>query len=131
MNSLEKSLEEIAFFIIKPDGLKKNEHEYAKKRIIQERLNILQERNIFFSEEQAKQFYYDKKDKKFDELINYITSGQCLLMIVKGKDCYSKLDKLKNEMRKLFSHGEIETGTHATDSYEDFLRESKILGVNF
>jgi len=121
----------LALFLVKHDALAKREDDYARNRIVQEGLCILCEQEVRFTEEIVKDFYYDKRDEKFVALASYITAGKSLAIVVCGNDCYQKLFNLKQEMRKLFNHGDVNTGTHSSDDLESALREIDLLGIKY
>lgn len=121
----------VALFLVKPDALAKREDDYARNRIAQEGLCILREQEVRFTEEITRNFYYDKRDEKFAALADYITAGRSLAIVVCGDDCYRKLFNLKQEMRKIFNHGDVNTGTHSSDDLESALREIDLLGIKY
>ncbi len=121
---LEKGL-----FILKPDAVRQNEIYYARKRIVEEGMRITKESSVQFDYDLVWEFYPDKRDALLPKVAEYLSNGQSLALIVEGINCFDKLGRLKKEMRERFTHSEIYTGTHSSDSFEDAVREMQLLGI--
>lgn len=131
MINTDRQMSALSLFLVKPDALAQKEDVYARARIAQAGLRVVQEREVMFTPEIAWDFYFDKHDKKFTTLLRYITSGRSVAMVVSGPECYRKLYALKQEMRGRFNHGDVNTGTHASDDAEGARRELLLLGIPY
>ena len=131
MTDLENQADAVSLFLVKHDALAQQEDAYARDRITQEGLRIVQEQRVIFTPKMAWDFYSDKHDAKFAALLRYITAGKSIAMVVCGPECYRKLYALKKEMRGRFNHGDVNTGTHASDDAEGARRELLLLGIPY
>jgi len=127
MITITDKLSEVSLYLIKPDAIKQGEERYAIKRILEKGLEIYSKTEISFTPDMAWKFYEDRHDNKFGLLLEYITSGKSIALIVTGEECCKRLNELKKEMRLKFIHGDINTGTHSSDTPLLAKREIDIL----
>ena len=84
---------ERTFAFIKPDAL--NEADAIKKIIVDEGFTIVKSRQSNLKEEMAKLFYIEHKGKPFfDELIDYMTSGPVIALMLERNDAIKKWQEL-------------------------------------
>ncbi len=89
-DNMEKSL-----VIIKPDGVKKKIIGEIISRFEKEDLTIEELKMIKISRDLACKHYRDHRSKDFfDILIEYITSGPVVVMVVSGENAISRVRKL-------------------------------------
>jgi nucleoside-diphosphate kinase len=115
--------------IIKPDAVKKN--------VIGKIISIIEENGIKISglkmvtmtRKQAEGFYYVHKDKPFfSSLIDFMTSGPVVLMLLEGEDVIVKWRNLmgatnpenadEGTIRKLFATDIEKNAVHGSDAVE-------------
>lgn len=73
--------------MIKPDAVQRGLVGEVIRRFEEKGLKIIGMRFLHMSEEQAKKLYSVHEGKKFfDSLINYITSGPVVVMVLESKD---------------------------------------------
>ena len=81
--------------IIKPDGVEKNIIGEIISRFEKAGLRIAGMKMLHLSKEQAEGFYYVHRDKPFfDSLVEFMTSGPCVVMVVEGEDAISRVREL-------------------------------------
>ena len=84
--------------IIKPDAMKKGNMENIKKDIIDNGFNILKEKTLLLTDEQACSFYDIHKEKSFfDELVEFMTSHECHVMILEKENAVEEWRNLMGE----------------------------------
>ena len=134
------------FAIIKPDAVK---NEFTGKiyyRIQKAGFNILAAKLLKMTTEQAGGFYNVHKDKPFfNELIDFMTSGPCMVLALKKENAVlawretigatNPEDALENTIRKDFATSVQENAVHGSDSDENaekeiafFFADSELLG---
>ncbi|HIH2762499.1 MAG TPA: nucleoside-diphosphate kinase [Candidatus Azoamicus sp. MARI] len=129
---------EETLLIIKPDAV--------KNKVVGKIISILEENNIdiirikklILDRQNVENFYFEHKNKSFYiELVNFISSGPIIALILRDIYVISKIRTLigntnyklaeKGTIREMFASSLTENAVHASDSYEAFLRESKII----
>ena len=81
MSNFEKTLS-----IIKPDAVERNLAEEIKQMFLNNGFEILKEKKIQISKEEAEQFYLVHQTKPFyNELCSYLSSGPIVVMVL-GKN---------------------------------------------
>jgi nucleoside-diphosphate kinase len=87
---MEKSL-----VIIKPDGVEKKVVGEIISRIERENFNIERLKMMKISRDIALRHYSEHKNKTFfSSLIEYITSGPSVIMVISGRDAIARVRKL-------------------------------------
>ena len=75
------------FSIIKPDATKRNITGKINAKIEEAGLRIVAQKRIRMSEEQAKGFYIEHKDRPFyGELVEFMTSEPVVVQVLEGED---------------------------------------------
>ena len=120
--------------IIKPDAMKKDNMENIKKDIIDNGFNILKEKTLLLTDEQACSFYDIHKEKSFfDELVEFMTSHECHVMILEKENAIEEwrnlmgaTDSQKAEIgtiRNKYGTDVSMNATHGSDSNENAIKE--------
>lgn len=129
---MEKSL-----IIIKPDGLKKRIIGEIISRFEKEDLIIEKLKMIKISRNLAEKHYNEHKDKEFfNMLIDYITSGPVVIMVISGDNAINRARELmgptdsriakKGTIRGDFGDDITANVIHGSDSKESAEREIKL-----
>jgi len=119
--------------IIKPDGIKRK---VAGKiiSIIEKNFTIEDMRMVKMDKEMARKFYEIHREKPFFEgLIDYITSGPIIAVLLSGKDTVNKLREVvgstdpknaeQGTIRQLYGIDIQKNTVHASDSLDNAKRE--------
>lgn len=125
---------EKTFVMLKPDAVKRHLVGKILSRYEQKGLNIVAAKLIHVSKDLAKKHYIEHNSKPFfSELIEYITSGPVLAMILEGPRAISLIRKLNGAtkvedatpgtIRGDFALSTSENLVHASDSTESAQRE--------
>ena len=120
--------------IIKPDAMKKDNMENIKKDIIDNGFNILKEKTLLLTDEQACSFYDIHKEKSFfDELVEFMTSHECHVMILEKENAVEEwrnlmgaTDSQKAEIgtiRNKYGTDVSMNATHGSDSNKNAIKE--------
>ena len=120
--------------IIKPDAMKKGNMENIKKDIIDNGFNILKEKTLLLTDEQACSFYDIHKEKPFfDELVEFMTSYESHVMILEKENAVEEwrnlmgaTDSQKAEIgtiRNKYGTDISMNATHGSDSNENAIKE--------
>jgi nucleoside-diphosphate kinase len=128
---------ERTFVMIKPDGVERGLSGEIVKRFESNGLKVIGMKLIHVTEEQAKALYSVHLGKPFyDELVEYITSGPVLPMVLEGKDAVNSVRKIigstdpskaeKGTVRADFGLSIGKNTVHAADSVESFEREMPV-----
>ncbi|HHV71978.1 MAG TPA: nucleoside-diphosphate kinase [Clostridia bacterium] len=128
---------ERSLVLVKPDGVKRGLIGEVLKRIEQKGLSIVELKMMQLTKEQAQAHYAEHKDKAFfPELIDFITSGKIVALIVEGENAVSLVRKLvgatdpakaePGSIRGDYANSVQENVVHASDSQESAEREIKI-----
>jgi|TARA_B110000014_G_scaffold263977_1_gene262721 nucleoside-diphosphate kinase len=124
--------------LIKPDGVKKRHIGDIISRFEERGFNILHVRMLTMNSDQASDFYSIHKEKPFfSELIDYITSGPIVQVVLEGNSAIevvrqmvgatNSLKAASGTIRGDFGLSHTENVIHASDSVDSFEREFNIL----
>ena len=124
--------------LIKPDGVKKRHIGDIINRFEERGFNILNIRMLTLNSDQASDFYSIHKEKPFfPELIDYITSGPIVQVVLEGNSAIevvrhmvgatNSLNADSGTIRGDFGLSHTENVIHASDSVDSFNRELNIL----
>ena len=134
------------FAIIKPDAVKNEFTGKIYDRIQKAGFNILAAKLLKMTIEEAGGFYNVHKDKPFfNELIDFMTSGPCMVLVLEKENAVlawretigatNPKDALDNTIRKDFATSVQENAVHGSDSDENaekeiafFFADSELLG---
>ena len=122
------------FSIIKPDATKRNITGSINKIIEENNLEIIAQRRIKLSKDQAEGFYSIHKDKPFfNDLIEYMTSGPVVIQVLYGENSVEKYRKIMGAtnpenaeigtIRKEHALNIQENSVHGSDSEDNAERE--------
>jgi len=115
------------FAIIKPDAIKNEYTGLIYDRILKAKFKILASKLIKMTKNQAQHFYSIHKDKPFyNELTDFMSSGQCMVMVLEKDNAVEEWRKLIGEtnpenadndtIRKDFASSLSENAVHGSDS---------------
>tara|TARA_B100001146_G_C16007762_1_gene359490 strand:+ start:59 stop:463 length:405 start_codon:yes stop_codon:yes gene_type:complete len=124
--------------LIKPDGVKKRHIGDIISRFEERGFNILHVRMLTMNSDQASDLYSIHKEKPFfSELIDYITSGPIVQVVLEGNSAIevvrqmvgatNSLKAASGTIRGDFGLSHTENVIHASDSVDSFEREFNIL----
>ena len=83
------------FFMIKPDGVKRNLIGEIISRVEEKGFQITKIKMITISQDLAEKHYAEHKDKPFfSDLVSFITSGPVVAMQVEGENVVSQIRNL-------------------------------------
>ena len=83
------------FFMVKPDGVKRNLIGEVISRVEKEGFQITKIKMMDISEELAKEHYGEHANKPFfKDLVSFITSGPVVAMEVQGEDVVSEIRRI-------------------------------------
>ena len=122
--------------IIKPDAVAKNVIGQIYARFEAAGLKIVAARMAHLSRAEAEAFYAVHKGRPFfNDLVNYMTSGQVMLTCLEREDAIVKLREVvgatdpaqaaEGTIRKVFGKSKQENSVHASDSPASAEREVK------
>ena len=133
---------ETTLCIIKPDAVKNGFEDKINEKIISSGLKIIKSKKILLTEEIASDFYKEHAQKPFfNELVEFIISGEVVVQILEGEDAiksYRSLmgstnpeDAQEGTLRKLFAESLSKNAVHGSDSPESAAREIDIMNKIF
>jgi nucleoside-diphosphate kinase len=116
--------------IIKPDATAKNLIGKIVARFEEEGLKIAGLRKVYLSRQEAEGFYAVHKARPFfGELVEFMTSGPCVVMVLEGEDAVKRnrdimgatnpADAAPGTLRKLYAASIGENAVHGSDSVEN------------
>lgn len=125
------------FVMIKPDGVRRNLIGEIISRFEKRGLKIIGMKMIKMDRTIAERLYEEHKGKSFfEELINYITSGPVVCMVIEGDEVVSVVRKMigntdpkeapPGTIRGDYALSKAENVIHASDSEEKAKREMSI-----
>ncbi len=128
---------ERTFVMIKPDGVRRNLIGQIISRFELRGLKIVGMKLLKMDREMAEKLYIEHKGKSFyDELVNYITSGPVVTMVIEGENVVQLIRKMigstdpkespPGTIRGDMALSKAENVIHASDSSEKALREISI-----
>ena len=120
--------------IIKPDAIDRNLENNIKAFLEKNDLKILKSKKIKITKEEASEFYKVHQTKPFyNDLCNYLSSGQIIVMILEGEEVVSRnreimgaTDPLKAKegtLRKMHGISIGKNSIHGSDSLENAKKE--------
>ena len=126
--------EEYTFSMIKPDATKGNLTGKINSYFEGQGLKIVAQKMTKLTEDQAKAFYYEHKDRGFyNDLIKNITAGPVVLQVLKGEGAVLLNRKIMgatnptqaeaNTIRKDFAESIDNNSVHGSDSIDSAKRE--------
>ena len=125
MNNTEKTLS-----IIKPDAVERNLQDEIKKEFKTNNFEIVDEKKIHITKQEAEEFYKVHETKPFyEDLCNYLSSGPIVVMILQKENAVLDNRKLmgatnpndakEGTLRKKFGISIDKNSVHGSDSLEN------------
>ena len=136
MSNIEQTLS-----IIKPDAVERNLAEEIKQMFLNNGFEILKEKKIQISKEEAEQFYLVHQTKPFyNELCSYLSSGPIVVMVL-GKNnavlanrelmgSTNPIEAKDGTIRKKYGISIDKNSVHGSDSIENAKNEIKFFFNN-
>ena len=129
MSDIEQTLS-----IIKPDAVERNLVEEIKNIFKKNNLNIINDKKIHITKDEAADFYKVHQSKPFyNELCAYLSSGPIVVMILEGDNAVKVNRKLmgatnpkeaeENTIRKLYGISIDKNSVHGSDSVTNAKKE--------
>ena len=120
--------------IIKTDAVKLNLIGNIIKKIEEQDLVPIEMKMLKLSENESSKFYEIHKEKPFfTQLVDYMTSGKIIVMILEGDNAVNKYRDLigstdpnkakEGSIRKLYALNTTQNSVHGSDSLENAKRE--------
>ena len=133
---------ETTLCIIKPDAVKNGFEDKINEKIISSGLKIIRSKKTLLTEELASDFYKEHALKPFfNELVEFIISGEVVVQILEGQDAIRSYRSLmgstnpeeaeEGTLRKLFAESLSKNAVHGSDSPESAAREIDIMNKIF
>jgi len=118
--------------MVKPDAFEKGAVGKIIDRFLQEGFKLRALKMFKFTKEQAEGFYYVHRERPFfQELVEFMTSGPVVAMVLEGEDAIKKVREIigptdseearkvaPNSIRALFGTDKGKNAVHASDSPE-------------
>ena len=125
MSNLEQTLS-----IIKPDAVERNLQDQIKNEFKNNGFEILKEKKIHISKEEAEKFYKVHESKPFySDLCTYLSSGPIVVMVLQKENAVSENRKLMGAtnpkdaddgtLRKKYGISIDKNSVHGSDSLEN------------
>ena len=129
MSNIEQTLS-----IIKPDAVERNLQDQIKKEFINKGFEIIKEKKIHISKEEAERFYKVHESKPFyNDLCNYLSSGPIVVMTLQRENAVVENRKLmgatnpadadEGTLRKKYGISIDKNSVHGSDSLENAKNE--------
>ena len=125
MSNIEQTLS-----IIKPDAVERNLQDQIKKEFINNGFEIIKEKKIHISKEEAERFYEVHESKPFyNDLCAYLSSGPIVVMTLQRENAITENRKLmgatnpvdaeEGTLRKKYGISIDKNSVHGSDSPEN------------
>ena len=125
MSNIEQTLS-----IIKPDAVERNLQDQIKQEFINKGFEIIKEKKIHISKEEAERFYKVHESKPFyNDLCTYLSSGPIVVMILQRESAVTENRKLmgatnpvdaeEGTLRKKYGVSIDKNSVHGSDSPEN------------
>ena len=125
MSNIEQTLS-----IIKPDAVERNLQNQIKQDFINKGFEIIKEKKIHISKEEAEKFYKVHESKPFyNDLCNYLSSGPIVVMTLEKENAVVENRKLmgatnpvvadEGTLRKKYGISIDKNSVHGSDSLEN------------
>ena len=127
--------------IIKPDAVERNLVEEIKDIFIKNNLNIINDKKIHITKDEAADFYKVHQSKPFyNDLCVYLSSGPIVVMILEGDNAVKVNRKLmgatnpkeaeEHTIRKLYGISIDKNSVHGSDSVKNAKKEIEFFFKN-
>jgi len=129
---------EQTLIVIKPDGFRRHLTGRILARFEEKGLRIKNLTSFNFTIEKAQEFYALHRDKSFfNELVKFISTDQVVACILEGGNAIAvvrlmigttkSFEAAPGTIRGDFGLGITDNIIHASDSYESFIKESRVI----
>lgn len=129
---------EQTLIVIKPDGFRRHLTGRILARFEEKGLRIKNLTSFNFTIEKAQKFYGLHRDKSFfNELVKFISTDQVVVCILEGANAIAvvrlmigttkSFEAPPGTIRGDFGLGITDNIIHASDSYESFIKESRVI----
>ena len=136
MNNEEQTLS-----IIKPDAVERNLQDSIKNDFESRGFEIIKEKKIHISKNEAEQFYKVHETKPFyGELCNYLSSGPIIVMVLQKENAVKENRSLmgatdpkkaeENTLRKKYGISIDKNSVHGSDSIDNAKKEIEFFFKN-
>ena len=125
MSNIEQTLS-----IIKPDAVERNLQDLIKQDFVNKGFEIIREKKIHISKEEAERFYKVHQSKPFyNDLCNYLSSGPIVVMTLQRENAVAEnrklmgatnpVDAAEGTLRKKYGISIDKNSVHGSDSHEN------------
>jgi nucleoside-diphosphate kinase len=129
---------EQTLIVIKPDGFKRQLTGKILDRFEEKGFRIKNLKSYNFTKGKAEEFYSIHKEKSFfNELVSFISSGTVVVCVLEGENAINTVrimigstksfEAMPGTIRGDFGLGFTDNIIHASDSYESFIKESRVI----
>ncbi|HET7148690.1 MAG TPA: nucleoside-diphosphate kinase [Candidatus Nitrosopolaris sp.] len=129
---------EQTLIVVKPDGIRRQLAGRILARFEEKGYQIKNIKSFNFSIEEAREFYAPHRDKAFfNDLVKFISSGLVLACILEGTNAVNTVRLMVGATKSFEAapgtiRGDLGIGLtdnviHASDSYESFIKESRVI----
>lgn len=129
---------EQTLIVIKPDGFKRQLTGKILDRFEEKGFRIKNLKSYNFTKRKAEEFYSIHKEKSFfNELVSFISSGTVVVCVLEGENAINTVrimigstksfEAAPGTIRGDFGLGFTDNIIHASDSYESFIKESRVI----
>jgi nucleoside-diphosphate kinase len=131
-------MSEQTLIVIKPDAFERKLTGLILSRFENKGFIIKELKSYIFTKEKAEEFYSAHKDKPFfNELVSFISSSKVVACILEGENAINTVrlligatrsyDAQPGTIRGDYGLGITNNIIHASDAYESFIEESKVI----
>ena len=142
-------MEERTFTIIKPNAVAAGATGRIVDAFLREGFRIIAMRLVCMSRNDAEKFYAVHRHKAFfDELVDFMTSGACVVLLLEREHAVAQLRRLVGDtdparaeegtLRRMYGESVTRNAVHASDSVENarieasrLFREEEIIEVRY
>lgn len=129
---------EQTLIVVKPDGLRRRLTGKILSKFEEKGFQIKNLKSFNFTIDKAQEFYAIHKDKAFfNDLVKFISSGLVIACILEGTNAINTVrimigvtksfEAAPGTIRGDFGLGITDNIIHASDSYESFIKESRVI----
>jgi nucleoside-diphosphate kinase len=129
---------EQTLIVVKPDGFRRHLTGRILVRFEEKGFQIKNLTSFNFTTEKAQEFYALHRDKAFfDDLVKFISSGLVIACVLEGPNAINTVrimigstksfEAAPGTIRGDFGVGITDNVIHASDSYESFIKESRVI----
>lgn len=131
-------MSEQTLIVIKPDAFERKLTGIILSRFENKGFLIKELKSYIFTKEKAEEFYSPHQNKPFfHELVSFISSSTAVVCILEGENAINVVRQMIGSTRSFeaqpgtirgdYGLGITNNVIHASDSYESFIKESKVI----